>query len=206
MSAPTNHAFAPVHVKSPLHVAVPSDVDLDDVLADLSTDGVSAPESDVVGLTAVVTDARERGVDLSVVVVDANPGRPSDLRDLATTVGKTEGGTVIVLSPDWMGSYSDSISRVQLETAQDRSFGESASVTADRFSHEIVAPGSAVDALHGPCHRTGCGYCRNYLCRQVAARAGKRANQTYRFDFRNGDIFRPPGRFRLTLVLLRDFQ
>ena len=35
MSAPTNHAFAPVHVKSPLHVAVPSDVDLDDVLAAL---------------------------------------------------------------------------------------------------------------------------------------------------------------------------
>ncbi|MFC8931292.1 DUF6676 family protein [Rhodococcus sp. NPDC057135] len=147
MSAPTNHAFAPVHVKSPSHTsvpshtAVPSDVDLDDVFADLSTDGVSAPESDVAGLTAVVTDARERGVDLSVVVVDANPGRPSDLRDLATTVGKSEGGTVLVLSPDWMGSYSDSISRVQLETAQDRSFGESASVTADRFSHEIVAPG-----------------------------------------------------------------
>ncbi|MCJ0946166.1 MULTISPECIES: Rv1476 family membrane protein [Rhodococcus] len=141
MSAPTNHAFAPVHVKSPLHVAVPSDVDLDDVLADISTDGVSAPADDVAGLTTVVTDARERGVDLSVVVVDANPGRPSDLRDLATTVGKTEGGTVLVLSPDWMGSYSDSISRVQLETAQDRSFGESASVTADRFSHEIVAPG-----------------------------------------------------------------
>ncbi len=93
MSAPTNHAFAPVHVKSPpLHVAVPSDVDLDDVLADISTDGVSAPPADDVagGLTAVVTDARERGVDLSVVVVDANPGRPSDLRDLATTVGKTE--------------------------------------------------------------------------------------------------------------------
>ncbi|XGU20199.1 DUF6676 family protein [Rhodococcus sp. 3Y1] len=61
-------------MKSPLHVAVPSDVDLDDVLADISTDGVSAPADDVAGLTAVVTDARERGVDLSVVVVDANPG------------------------------------------------------------------------------------------------------------------------------------
>ena len=90
MSAPTNHAFAPVHVKSPLHVAVPSDVDLDDVLADISTDGVSAPSDDVAGLTAVVTDARERGVDLSVVVVDANPGRPSDLETWPRRSAKTE--------------------------------------------------------------------------------------------------------------------
>lgn len=141
MSAPTHLVFTPLQSSQPLHVEVPSTVDLDDVRADVAQSGVSAPAGDVAALTAVVADARERGIDLSVVVLDENPGRDTDLRDLATTVGETEGGTVLVLSPNWMGSYSDSVSRVQLETAQDIAFGDSAASTADRFSHEIVEPG-----------------------------------------------------------------
>ncbi|MGG7099758.1 DUF6676 family protein [Rhodococcus sp. 24CO] len=147
MSAPTHlvftplHASGPLHAAPPLHAAVPSDVDVDDVVADVAQNGVSAPAADVPALVDVVADARERGVDLSVIVLDTNPSRDTDLRDLATTVGESEGGTILVMSPDWMGSSSDSISRVQLETAQDRSFGDSSAVIADRFSHEIVQPG-----------------------------------------------------------------
>ncbi|MGC0364054.1 hypothetical protein ABH922_002038 [Rhodococcus sp. 27YEA15] len=139
MSAANNHLV--VLAQSPVHLALPGNVDVDEVLADVAVDGVFAPAADVPGLTTVVADARERGVELSVVVLDSNPDRDSDLRDLATTVGKSEGGTVLVLSPNWMGTYSDSISRVELETAQDRSFGESAATTAERFTHEIVEPG-----------------------------------------------------------------
>lgn len=147
MSAPTHlvftplHASGPLHAALPLHAAVPSDVDVDDVVADVAQNGVSAPAADVPALVDVVADARERGVDLSVIVLGANPSRDTDLRDLATTVGESEGGTILVMSPDWMGSSSDSISRVQLETAQDRSFGDSSAAIADRFSHEIVQPG-----------------------------------------------------------------
>lgn len=150
MSAPTHLVFAPLHStalhstalhSTALHIAVPPSVDLDDVLADVAESGVSAPAADVDSLSDVVAGARDRGIDLSVIVVDEDPGRLTDLRDLATTVGESEGGTILVLSPNAVGSYSDSISRVQLETAQDRSFGESASITADRFSHAIVEPG-----------------------------------------------------------------
>ncbi len=147
MSAPTHLVFTPLHTSGPLHAAlplhaaVPPDVDVDDVVADVAQNGVFAPAADVPALVDVVTDARERGVDLSVIVLDANPSRDTDLRDLATTVGESEGGTILVMSPDWMGSSSDSISRVQLETAQDRSFGDSSAAIADRFSHEVVEPG-----------------------------------------------------------------
>lgn len=141
MSAPTNHAFAPLLAGGPVHAEVPPSVDVDSVVSAVAADGVFAPAADEAGLAAVVADADGRGVDLSVIVLEQNPARDTDLRDLATTVGKSEGGTVLVLSPGAMGSYSDSIPRVRLETAQDRSFGESAAVTADRFSHQITEPG-----------------------------------------------------------------
>ncbi|WP_260684131.1 DUF6676 family protein [Rhodococcus sp. KBS0724] len=141
MSAPTHLVFTPLHTSGPVHAAVPSNVDLDDVVADVAQNGVSAPAADIPALVDVVAEARERGIDLSVIVLDANPSRDTDLRDLATTVGESESGTILVMSPDWMGSSSDSISRVQLETAQDRSFGDSSAAIADRFSHEIVQPG-----------------------------------------------------------------
>ena len=50
---------------------------------------------------------------------EVSGAREADLRDLATEVGKQQHGTVLVLSPDWVGTYSDSISRVKLEAAED---------------------------------------------------------------------------------------
>ena len=52
-------------------------------------------------------------------MIPGNPGHDSNLRDLATEVGKQQHGTVVVLSDDWVGTYSDSISRVTLEWAED---------------------------------------------------------------------------------------
>lgn len=104
---------------TPAPASLPPDVDLDEVLADVADDHVSAPTNEVPGLKLVVAEANSDGVELTIVVVEANPGHDSMLRDLATEVGKHEGGTVLVLSPDWVGTYSDSISRVELETAED---------------------------------------------------------------------------------------
>ena len=79
----------------------------------------------------VVTDAREHGIPLSIVVVQGNPGRDSDLRDLATEVGKKEHGTVVVLSDSWVGTYSDHFSRARLEWAEDNAkYKEGKSATA----------------------------------------------------------------------------
>ncbi|WP_459546378.1 Rv1476 family membrane protein [Nocardia sp. X0981] len=93
---------------------------MQEVRADLADNGVATPEgADQDDLAAVVGAAREQGMHLSVVVIEGNPGHDSDLRDLATEVAKTEHGTVLVLSHDWVGTYSDSISRVRLELAED---------------------------------------------------------------------------------------
>lgn len=100
MSAPTHLVFTPLHTSGPVHAAVPSNVDLDDVVADVAQNGVSAPAADIPALVDVVAEARERGIDLSVIVLDANPSRDTDLRDLATTVGESESGTILVMSPD----------------------------------------------------------------------------------------------------------
>lgn len=132
MSAP----IAPARL--PFVAAVPDDVSVDEVLADLADDGVSAPDADVEGLRDAVARAQEHGIDLKIVVVDSDPGRPEPLRDLATEIGSTEGGTVLVLSPGSPGTYSDTISRVVLEGAQDRTYTGSAVESANNFVDDIT--------------------------------------------------------------------
>ncbi|MFC9790726.1 DUF6676 family protein [Rhodococcus sp. NPDC127528] len=124
----------------PAHADIPPEVNIDTVVADLSDDGVSAPAADVPGLVAVVDRAREDGIKLSVVVLKDNPGRDSQLRDVATEVGKHEGGTVLVLSPNWVGTYSDALSRVSVEDAQDKAYTGNAVDSANQFLDEIVRP------------------------------------------------------------------
>ncbi len=119
---------------------IPDDVSLDAVFADLSDDNVSAPDADVEGLQAVVARAQEDGVTLRIVVVDSDPHGPEPLRDLATEVGKVEGGTVLVLSPSANGTYSDTISRVVLENAQDRTFTGNPVDSANNFVDGITEP------------------------------------------------------------------
>ncbi|MFB8279136.1 Rv1476 family membrane protein [Nocardia colli] len=106
-------------VLTPMVAGLPPTVDLSSVLADLAENHVSAPEGDRAAVATVTKDARDHGVELSVVIVPIRPGQQAALRDLATEVGKVEHGTVLVLNGDWAGTYSDSVSRYQLEVAED---------------------------------------------------------------------------------------
>jgi hypothetical protein len=90
------------------------------VMADVAADGVAAPPADAAGLQQVVAGAKDRGVDLKVVVMEKSPILDTPLRDIATAVGKAHpGSTVLVISPGWAGSYSTSYDRVLLEAGQD---------------------------------------------------------------------------------------
>jgi hypothetical protein len=94
---------------------------MDLVLADLREDGVSAsPSPKNAGLPDVVADAKHKGVDLKIVVLDESPPIDTPLRDVATEVGKDyPGSTVLVISPGWAGTYSPVYDRVTLEAGQD---------------------------------------------------------------------------------------
>ena len=119
LPAPT---YIPVEVCSAagLPVATPLDTCMAAVQAAVAKDGVAAPAEDVAGLQTVVAGARDRGVDLKVVVMDASPPIDTPLRDIATAVGQQHpDATVLVLSPGWAGSYSMTYDRVLLEAGQD---------------------------------------------------------------------------------------
>lgn len=93
---------------------------MDAVLADVAADGIAAPAVEVPGLQKVLAGARERGLDLKVVVMDKSPPIDTPLRDVATEVGQAHpGATVLVISPGWAGTYSTSYDRVTLEAGQD---------------------------------------------------------------------------------------
>ncbi|WP_256673408.1 Rv1476 family membrane protein [Nocardia cyriacigeorgica] len=126
---------------------LPENTDLGEIRADLAHDGVAAPEGkDQSELAALVAQARADGIPLSVVVVQGNPWHDSSLRDLATEVGKFQHGTVAVFSDDWMGTYSDSISRVHLEWAEDAAkwkggkSEEAVQIFADRLQQPESVP------------------------------------------------------------------
>jgi hypothetical protein len=101
--------------------ATPPDVCMDLVLADVREDGVSASASPKnAGLADVVADAKQKGIDLKIVVLDESPPIDTPLRDIATQVGKDyPGSTVLVISPGWAGTYSPVYDRVTLEAGQD---------------------------------------------------------------------------------------
>ena len=114
--------YIPVEVCSAVGLASSTPVDdcMGKVLADVAVDGVAAPAADVGGLHKVVAGARDRGVDLKVVVMEKSPILDTPLRDIATEVGKAHpGSTVLVISPGWAGSYSTTYDRVLLEAGQD---------------------------------------------------------------------------------------
>jgi hypothetical protein len=102
-------------------LATPPDVCMGLVLADVREDGVSAsPSPKNAGLADVVADAKHKGVDLKIVVLDESPPIDTPLRDIATVVGKDyPGSTVLVISPGWAGTYSPVYDRVTLEAGQD---------------------------------------------------------------------------------------
>ncbi|MFI8565883.1 DUF6676 family protein [Rhodococcus sp. NPDC078407] len=128
----------PMHAVSPLATDIPAGLDVDSIVATVRESGVSAPAEEEAGLSAAVDRAEEHGIDLSIVIVSTDPRHDSQLRDLATAVGAREGGTVLVLSPGQVGTFSDSISRVTLEAGQDRTYTGNHIVAADNFVDTLV--------------------------------------------------------------------
>jgi hypothetical protein len=112
MSGPQIIPFLPSYI--------PQDVDIDAVKAQVAVDGVSAPPAVEPGLLQVVAEAKRDGVDLKIVVIDKNPPIDTPLRDIATVVGQANpGATVLVLSPNAVGTYSTTIDRATLEAGED---------------------------------------------------------------------------------------
>jgi hypothetical protein len=120
------------HTFLPVAADLPPDVDVDAIVAGLAGDHVYAPDDVESEIATQVAEARADGIALSVVVIPENGRHDSLLRNLATEVGSSEHGTVLVLSPDWAGTYSDTISRVQLEAGEDHAKYTGSPVTSTR--------------------------------------------------------------------------
>ncbi|MBJ7338406.1 DUF6676 family protein [Mycolicibacterium sp.] len=119
------------------------DVCMDLVQTDLRKDGVSAPDVPAnAGLPQVVADAKQKGIDLKLVVLDQNPAIDTPLRDIATEVGRENpGSTVLVLSPSFAGTYSATFDRVTLEAGQDIAKVSGTPVVASQnFVNELTTP------------------------------------------------------------------
>lgn len=111
------------------------------VQADVADDGVSAPAAAVAPLRQVVSDARQEGVDLKIVVLPRNPAIDTPLRDIATEVGHAHpGSTVLAISPSFAGTYSSSIDRVTLEAGQDMAKTGDPVQSSKNFVDQITTP------------------------------------------------------------------
>jgi hypothetical protein len=130
--------------------STPPDQCLKQVLVDVAGDGVSAPkDADIAGLRQVVADAKHKGIDLKVVVLPQNPPIDTPLRDIATEVGHAyPGSTVLVISPIWAGTYSQTYDRVTLEAGQDvAKTAGSPTQAAKNFVSQLQTPGFPWTAL-----------------------------------------------------------
>jgi hypothetical protein len=112
------------------------------VIDDIRNDGVSASSaSENAGLTDVVAEAEQQGIELKIVVVDRQPSAEPTLRDIATEVGKAfPGSTVLVLGPKKSGTYSATFNRVTLESGQDVADGRSPVQGSKNFLGELTTP------------------------------------------------------------------
>lgn len=123
---------------------IPPGVDMELVITDVAEDGVSvspAFQPDVPALRGVVEDAREEGIDLKIVVIDANPPTEMPLRDIATEVGEANpGATVLAMSPSYAGTYSPAFDRVTLEAGQDLAKTGNSVQSSQNFLGELTTP------------------------------------------------------------------
>src|ERR1700730_9089076 len=115
---------------------IPQDVDMTAIKAQVAATGISAPAPDMPGLLDVMNHAHGEGFNLKIVVFDDTP-----LRDIATVVGADyPDSTVLVLSPNYVGSYSTHYPRVTLEAGEDISKTGNPVVSANNFLNELSTP------------------------------------------------------------------
>lgn len=120
---------------------IPPDVDMNAVEAAVGDNGVSAPAKDVPGLRQVVAEAKQKGIDLKIVVIDTNPPIDTPLRDIASEVGHAyPGSTVLVMSPAFAGTYSPAFDRVTLEAGQDLARTGDPVQSSKNFVSELTTP------------------------------------------------------------------
>jgi hypothetical protein len=121
--------------------ATPPDQCLAIVQEQVTADNVSAPPAVTPALLQVVDKAHHDGIDLKIVVLDHNPLTDTPLRDIATRVGAQHtDATVLVLSPNFVGSYSTHFARATLEIGEDNAKTGNPVVSAQNFLHQLNTP------------------------------------------------------------------
>jgi len=110
------------------------------VLTDIKVDGYSAaPTPENAGLADVIAEAKQKGVDLKIVVLETTPPIDTPLRDIATEVGEAfPGSTVLVLSPTESGTFSTTYDRATLEAGQDVAEGRGSVQGSKNFVSELT--------------------------------------------------------------------
>ena len=102
---------------------------------------ISAPPSVAPALLDLVNQAHEHDIDLKIVVLDHNPPNDTPLRDIATVVGSQHpDATVLVLSPNFVGTYSTHFPRATLEIGEDNAKTGNTVVSAQNFLHQLETP------------------------------------------------------------------
>lgn len=108
----------------------------------LATSNISAPAELVPALEPIVADAASEGIDLKIVITLDRPAVYPMARDLATRISlEHEHSTIYVATPNYLGSYSDTISRARLESAQDDAYRQDDPIAAAAvFEARITEP------------------------------------------------------------------
>jgi hypothetical protein len=107
----------------------------------VSSGNISAPQAVTPPLLDVINEAHEHGIDLKIVVLDHNPPNDTPLRDIATVVGSQHpDATVLVLSPNFIGTYSTHFPRATLEIGEDNAKTGNTVVSAQNFLHQLETP------------------------------------------------------------------
>ena len=107
----------------------------------VTAENISAPPAVTPALLQVINQAHDDGIDLKIVVLDRNPPNDTPLRDIATVVGSQHpDATVLVLSPNYVGSYSTHFPRATLEIGEDNAKTGNPVVSAQNFLHQLDTP------------------------------------------------------------------
>jgi hypothetical protein len=102
---------------------------------------ISAPPSVAPALVDLINEAHEHGIDLKIVVLNHNPPNDTPLRDIATVVGSQHpDATVLVLSPNFVGTYSTHFPRATLEIGEDNAKTGNTVASAQNFLHQLETP------------------------------------------------------------------
>jgi hypothetical protein len=107
----------------------------------VSAGNISAPPAVTPALLDVINQAHEHNIDLKIVVLDHNPANDTPLRDVATVVGSQHpDATVLVLSPNFVGTYSTHFPRATLEIGEDHAKTGNTVTSAQNFLQQLETP------------------------------------------------------------------